>query len=480
MKWVVALVFPVLILAADWPRFRGPDGKGVVETNLPVQFGTSQNVNWKATLPPGHSSPILVGGRIVLTAEDGPSLVTIALDQKTGKELWRRTAPRTRRESMQESNSHASPTPASDGTQVYVFFGDFGLLAYDLAGTERWRFPLGPFNNANGHGSSPIVVNGLVILVCDQDTDSFLLAVDAATGQIRWKTPRPETTRGYATPAVYTPKNGPAQLIVPGAFVICGYSLETGGKLWWATGLGWQYKGTPIVEGDTAYINSWEIGGDTLDPPRVPTFAQALKRLDKNGDGALTMEELDNELVSHFYAIDLNFNGRIEERDWEFHRLRQTAQNSMFAIRLGGKGDITSRVVWRFRRGIPNVPTPLLYKRTLFLIRAGGILTTLDPSNGEVFKQGRLTAALDDYYSSPVGAGGKVYIVSQSCKVSVLEAKADWKVLATNDLDDQCYATPAIDAGHLYVRTKTALYDFAVSAEPPQQGKPTSVPASRQ
>jgi outer membrane protein assembly factor BamB len=464
MKRSAILLIPALLAAADWPRFRGPEGKGILETNLPVVFSPTQNVNWKTPLPPGHSSPILVGGKIILTAEEGIALLTIAIDQATGKELWRKQAPRSRRESMQQTNSHASSTPASDGTLVYVFFGDFGLLAYDLNGTERWRLPLGPFNNANGHGSSPIVANGLVVLACDQDTESYLLAVDAATGQVRWKTPRPETTRGYATPAVYTPKNGPVQVIVPGAFVVSGYNLATGDRLWWATGLGWQYKGTPIIDGDTVYINSWEIGGDTLEPPNVPTFEQLLKRLDRNADGILAREELDAENASHFWEIDLDSSGRVEARDWEFYRLRQISQNSIFALRLGGKGDVTSRIEWRFRRGIPNVPTPVLYRNNLFLIRNGGIATTLNPRSGEPNKQARLPGALDDYYASPVGAGGKVYMISQTCKISVLEAKDDWKVLATNDLDDQCFATPAIDAGHIYIRTKTALYDFSAAS----------------
>src|SRR5690348_7902999 len=136
----------------------------------------------------------------------------------TSKKIWRREAPRDREEPVEHTNGPASPSPVTDGSNVHVFFGDFGLLSYGPEGKERWRLPLGPFNNVNGHGSSPILANGKLVLICDQDTGSYLLAVDAVRGRVMWKTMRPEYTRGYATPAVYQPKNGPAELIVPGSF----------------------------------------------------------------------------------------------------------------------------------------------------------------------------------------------------------------------------------------------------------------------
>jgi hypothetical protein len=136
-----------------------------------------------------------VGDRVFLTAAEGDRLLTMALDRNTGRVLWSRPAPRPRTEVMQPTNSPASPTPVSDGHMLYVFFGDFGLLAYSLDGVERWRRPLGPFNNANGHGSSPIVVDDLVVLICDQDTDSYLIALDRRSGEVRWKVERPEVKR---------------------------------------------------------------------------------------------------------------------------------------------------------------------------------------------------------------------------------------------------------------------------------------------
>ncbi len=244
--------------AADWTQFRGRNGSGVGDaTALPSEIGPGKNVAWKTAIPPGHSSPIVSGNFIFLTAAEGGSrvdagrqkvvdeggrLLTIALDRRSGKILWQQPAPRPRLERYQPTNSPASPTPVSDGSNVYVFFGDFGLISYTHSGKERWRVPLGPFNNVNGHGSSPIVFQDLVVLVCDQDTDSYMIAVDRNTGRTRWKVPRAEVTRSYVTPAVFQPSSGPAELIVPGAFQVTSYYAATGEKAWWVRGFSWQPK----------------------------------------------------------------------------------------------------------------------------------------------------------------------------------------------------------------------------------------------
>ena len=196
--------------AGDWPQFRGPDGQGVSnDRGLPTQFGPQKNVIWKIDLPPGHSSPVLAGSRIFLTAVENEKLYTIGLDRASGKMLWKKEAPRPRREWMQDTNSPASPSPVSDGKNVYVFFGDYGILSYSADGEERWKLPLGPFNNPNGHGSSPILVDDMLILICDQDTDAYVLALDKTTGAVKYRINRPEVTRSYTIPVVYRPKKGP-------------------------------------------------------------------------------------------------------------------------------------------------------------------------------------------------------------------------------------------------------------------------------
>src|SRR6266566_6626331 len=232
--------------AEGWSRFRGPNGSGVsATTHLPSEFGPEKNVVWKTALPFGHSSPALTRERIFLTAARDAHLVTICLDRRTGRILWEREAPRPRTEKLDSRNGPAGPTPATDGTNVYVFFSDFGLLSYDIDGRERWRVPLGPFNNLYGMGASPVLVGDVVVLACDQNTDSFIVAIGQQDGRIRWKTARPEAHSGHSTPIVFKPADAPTQVIVPGSFLLTAYSTETGEKIWWVGGLSFELKSTP-------------------------------------------------------------------------------------------------------------------------------------------------------------------------------------------------------------------------------------------
>jgi outer membrane protein assembly factor BamB len=217
--------------AEDWSQFRGPNGSGVsATTGLPTEFGPEKNVIWKTALPPGHSSPVLTHDRVFVTAYvkvDAPAkqsahavqaspiekenykLLVIALDRQTGKILWQREVPRTITGRLQNVNNPASPSPVTDGTNVYVFFQEFGMISYSAAGKERWRRPLGPFNMFYGFGASPILVDDKVILPVDQDSpSSYLIAVDKYSGRVRWKVDRPVVISGYSTPIVYQPKQG--------------------------------------------------------------------------------------------------------------------------------------------------------------------------------------------------------------------------------------------------------------------------------
>ena len=463
MRLLLTLVLALAnsALASDWPQFRGPSGLGVsADKNLPVQFGPQKNVVWKTELPPGHSSPIVAGSRIFVTAYEGERLLTIGLDRATGKILWKREAPRPRQEYMQETNSPASGSPVSDGRNVYVFFGDFGILCYGVDGEDRWQVPLGPFNNANGHGTSPVLIDDMLILICDQDTDSYVLALDKATGQARYRIERPEVTRSYSIPTVYRPKRGPAELIIPGSYLVVAYNLENGEKLWWVRGMSWQQKSAAVVDGDLVYVCGWESGGDSATPAESPTWGEALARYDTNHDGKLTPAEVAREF-RNFGEYDLDRDQTMNEREWNFYRARKASQNIFVAIRAGGRGDVTDkRVLWRYRKSLPNVPSPLLYQGVLYLVRDGGIMTSLDPRTGEPLKVERLRGALDRYWSSPVAGDGKIYVLSESGKLTVLRADGDFQILAQNDLDDTCFSTPAIADSRLYVRTRSALYSF--------------------
>ena len=163
-------------------------------------------------------------------------------------------------------------------------------------------------------------------------------------------------------------------------------------------------------------------------------------------------------------AIDLDRDGFLNEREWTFFRTRRASRNGLLAVKLGGSGDVTdTHVLWRFEKSLPDVASPLVYKDVVFLIRSGGIATALDAQTGKALKQARLTGALEDYYASPIGVDGKVYIPSEHGKVVVLRAAGDWEVLAINEFDSDIFATPAIGEGKLYIRTQDALYAIGSS-----------------
>lgn len=464
-----------LLAASDWPQFRGANARGVSDTTgLPSEFGPSKNVFWRTALPPGHSSPVLSADRIFLTAFDADRLYVITLDRATGKILWRHEVPRPRKQKLHDSNSPASPSVATDGRNAYAFFTDFGLISFGPDGEERWRVPLGPFDNPFGLGASPVLANGKVIQVCDSESGSFALAVDQKTGRTVWRVERPEMTRGFSTPVLYQPARGALQALVAGTNRFTAYDVETGKEVWWVRGLTWQLKPTPAIDGDIVYVLGWAGGADQGNQAIVPPFREVLKVADANHDGKLSKDELsDPQYKRDFEDSDLNADGYLEEREWEKYRERRTLVNSVMAIRLGGSGDMTEKsILWRHYKSLPNVPSPLVYQNVLYLMKEGGILTALDAATGRVLKQGRLKGALDSYYSSPVAADGKIFTASQDGHVSVIKAGPDWEVLAVNDMDDEVYATPAPVDRRLYLRTRSALYCFE---RPPIPAVPSRV-----
>src|SRR6204780_2770386 len=467
MRTLPLLLLALSLAGADWPQFRGPDGSGLCPScgSLPTEFGPQKNVLWKTELPAGKSSPVLAGDRIFLTASEGDDLITMCLSRITGQVQWRRSVRAARHEAQNRLNHRAAPTAVTDGKNVYVFFADFGLISYDFAGKQRWQLPLGPFNSQHGLVASPVHADGRVILVCDQDTDAYIIAVYADSGKIAWKTPR-DVINGYSTPTIYRPVRGPAQVIAAGSYQLTAYSIVDGERLWFVRGLTCQPKSLPTLAGDIVYFNGWTPGNDAGQQVELPTFAEAIAAADANHDGKLSQAELPPpwQPAGTWRAIDLDRDGFLNEREWEFFRTRRASRNALLAVKLGGSGDVTNtHVLWRFEKSLPDVPSPLVYKNVVFLVRSGGIATTLDAQTGKVVKQARLTGALEDYYASPVGVDGKVYIPSEHGKVVVLRAAGDWEVLAINEFDSDIYATPAISEGQMYIRTLDALYAIGSS-----------------
>jgi len=447
----------------EWLQFRGPNGTGVAEGfPLPAEFSSTKNLVWKTPVPFARSSPVITADRIFLTATEGDKLITLALDRKTGKLLWRRDAVRARHMPIYKANDGASPTPVSDGKNVFAFFGELGLISYGPDGKERWRVPLGPFNSFYGMGGSPVLAGNTLLMVCDQRAGSFIIAVDARSGKELWKKSRPNF-EAYSTPAIYKPKDGPAQVIVLGSQSVDAYSLDKGERLWWVTKIGSYPKGVPVMGTEMVYVI-----GEGADEPFLPPFDEMLKQFDADKDQRIHRDEVKSqkEALEHFGWLDANSDGYIERVEHDFVRNSTTSGHGLTAVRLAGQGDLTtSNVAWRLTKSYPGIPAPLIYRGVMYLMKEGGIVSSLDPASGQVLKQGRTPDALEEYYASPVAGDGKIFVVSASGKVTVLKADAQWEILATNDLDEEVWATPAIAGGNLYIRTRNALHAFAANAK---------------
>src|SRR5688572_15367848 len=422
---------PTLLSRAptEWSQFRGPNGTGVAETTgLPVEFGPTKNVVWKTELPPGHSSPVLTKDRIFVTAykkiptatakkhahafqaspieKENYKLLVIALDRASGKIVWEREVPRTRTGRLQNVNNPASPSPVTDGTNVYIFFQEFGLVSYDRAGKERWKLPLGPFSMFYGFGASPILVDDKIVLPVDQDNPvSYLIAVDKNSGKVSWKVDRPGVISGYSTPIVYQPKQGPKQIIVPESFQLSAYSVADGKRVWWVRGLACEMKSIASNDGEYLYINGW---GFPQNQPgqQVKTISleEAWTRYDKDGDKLIAKseisgtEQMDKMLKAAFEAFDMDRDDKLNAKDWEVFRGMMASENGLLAIKLGGQGDQTATAIrWRYTKPVPQVPSTLLYKGVLYMINDSGILLSFDSATGQVIKQGRLHGAIDKY-----------------------------------------------------------------------------------
>jgi len=461
--WLMAVSAPTS--AADWPRFRGPNGTGVSETSgLPLTFGARRNIEWKTNVPPGLSSPVVSGNRVFLTAVEDEKLLTLCFDRETGEELWRRECPRPRIEKLDNRNHAAAPSAAADGANVYIFFGDFGLISYDFDGNELWRLPLGPFDNSYGMGASPIVVDDLVVLVCDQRKDSFIIAVDKTTGKPRWRRERPEAISGHSTPVVYETGKGRKQILAPGSFRMDAYAAKTGKIKWWTYGLPSEMKSVPAIVSDMIYVSGYNVAeNDAGRQVDVPPFAKALKRFDSDAGGSVSQDELPlGRLRKLFGFSDADGDGELDKSEWRIYAAAQASENGLRAIRLGGKGNRTKKGFrWKHGKGVPQLPSPLVYDGILYMVSDGGRLGLFDAATGESIKQIRLRGAVGHYYASPVAADGQVYLVSEMGYVTVLTAGPKPRVMAVNELLEASYATPAIADGRIYIRTVRRLYCFA-------------------
>jgi outer membrane protein assembly factor BamB len=397
-----ALLLPLLAAPAgaqEWTRFRGPNGTGISSaTTVPVTFAEA-DFNWKADLPgKGHSSPVIWGKKLFITSsEDGAGKRHVfCLNTTDGKPLWSKTYD-FKVYPQHQFNSSASSTPAVDGQRVYIVWSTpeaVTVHALDHNGKEAWVRDLGGYKAQHGGASSPIVVGDLLILAKEpEDAPGMLLALDCKTGEVRWKRDRQGKDAPYATPMVYQPKSGPAELIfTSNAYGMTSLDPKTGELNWEMPGIfRARCVSGPVRVGDLIFATAGNGGGD-----------------------------------------------------------RQAV-----AVRPGSKASKTEpKVEYQVARGASYVPTPIVVGDLMFLWGDAGIVTCVRAGNGEQVWSERVGGR---YFGSPVCVNGKIYAISSLGEVVVIEASDQFKVLGRSNLGGPSHSTPAIADGVMYLRTEAQL-----------------------
>jgi outer membrane protein assembly factor BamB len=440
------LLSAAAVSAQNWPQFRGPAASGVAEGHAaPVKWDASkmENVLWKTAIPGlAHSSPVVWGERVFVTtavsSQPKPEArfglygdvdpvkdnskhtwKVYALDKKTGKILWERTAsegvPKVKRH---PKATHASSTPATDGKRLVVLFGSEGLYGYDLNGKLLWKQDLGVLDAGWfydpdyqwEYASSPIIYKDMVVVQADIQKDSYIAAFDLKTGRQVWKTMRDEIP-SWGTPTVYEGKSR-AELVTNGTKAVRGYDPATGKELWRLAPNSEITTPTPVVGHDLIFVTS---GYRPVQP---------------------------------IYAIRPGATGDISLKD--------------------GK-DSSDFIAWSKQRGGPYMPTPIVYGELLYTLSNNGVVTAYNAKTGERVYQQRLADRGGAFTASPVAADGKLYMASEDGEVFVVRAGAKHELLSVNPMGEVMMATPAVSDGVVYIRGVEHL--FAVAEKPAPQGK---------
>ena len=468
MALVVALGLGLApAIGQDQSYFRRDHGVAQGQFSLPSDFSRDAKQLWRVALPPGHSTPCVCGDSIYLTTyrAEEKELATVAIDRLSGVVRWKQVVPTQSIEPVHATGSPATSTPACNGKQVFSFFGSYGLLCYDLEGNLLWEKSMGPFQDEFGAASSPVLVDDKVLLNEDHDIDSYLIALDQRSGDTVWKVERSEATRSYSTPFILE-RDGAKQILVAGALQLTAYDSDTGEKLWWFNGLSRIVDCTPVIHEGRIYTASWTPGGDPGERISMEPFAQALAQYDGNQDSKIAKEELppDSPVLDRFFRIDLNQDQNLDSQEWSRHAaVFEQAQNVAVAIDPGTRGSLAPQYVkWTYTRGLPTVPSSVVYDGVMTMVKDSGIVTLLDIANGKMLQQLRAEGR-GNYYASIVAGDHKVYLVSESGVMTVLQSGPDGKILSSYDFGERVMATPVIYNGVFYIRTEQALYGFAKS-----------------
>ena len=416
----------------NWPGFRGGDAAGVsANANLPDKWSATENVAWKTELTGrSWSSPIVWGGRVFLTtvvnlgSSETPKKGlylggerpvpsnsehqwrVLCLELATGKIQWERTVQKGIPEtSIHLKNTYGSETPVTDGQRVYALFGNVGVFAFSLEGDEVWSKRIEPRKTRYGWGtaSSPVLHDGRLFVVSDNDEQSELFALDAKTGKELWRVARDEKSN-WATPFVW--KNDlRAELVTSGSRAARSYDLVEGNLLWSLRGMSGICIPTPFAGGGLLFVTSGYVG-DRLRP---------------------------------LYAIRAGASGDIT--------LQSGETNNQF-------------IAWSNPTGGPYNPSPLFYEGRLYVLYDRGLVSCFNAKTGERFYDRQRLPEGFAFTSSPWAAGGRVFCLSEDGVCYVIKAGNKFELLHTNKLadDDMCMATPALAGDRLLIRTAARLY----------------------
>ena len=487
--------------AADWNQFRGPAGSGVAADlcSPPVAFEGNKPA-WKVPVPTGHSSPIIAGGRIFLTALENGRLLTLAIDRADGRVLWRREAPAVPLEKTHETSSPAASTPCADAERVYVYFGSFGLICYDRDGNEQWSRKFPTPKTLYGMATSPVAFGDRLFLVLDNDenlpdsklSQSRVLCISKKNGETEWETQRPLVRSGWSTPVIWQ-HDGAAELVVLGSGRANGYNAATGAELWHATGFSRETIAMPAFGAGHVYISSSQIGGGADEQIDPAPFWNALLTFDANKDGRIVRSEMtghftfplrpelppghpgfgiplpsdeakrSSRLDGMFTSIDKDKDGFWTLDDFAAAMSGRKGKPRLLAIRPGARGDAAEgHVAWELNRNIPEIPSPLFYQDKIHLVRNGGITAAVDAKTGSVLFSERLRGG-GQYSASPVAANGHIYAVSNQGLLSVMKAGAKFEPVHQTEIGEAVFVTPAFDADTLYIRSASHLHAFRAS-----------------
>ncbi len=401
---VVACLASAALLAStaaaqDWTRFRGPNGAGVSEaTTIPATW-TEKDYNWRADLPGiGHSSPVLWGDRIFLTSamEDSGERIAMCLSTADGRILWERRY-KSAVHPKHLRNSFATPSPAADENCAYFAWStpdEYTLLALDHQGVEKWKLNLGPYVSQHSAGPSPIVYQDMVILGNDQDGESSLVAVDRASGTIRWQTPRNSEFVSYATPCVLKQQGQAEELIfLSGAHGVSGIDPKTGKTNWELDVFDKRTCASPLL------VNGLVLGSC--------------------GSGA--------------------------------------GGNYVAAIRPGTPDhSVAPQEAWRITDSAPYVPTMVANKDLVFLWSDKGVVLCVraGADAGEVLWKQRVGG---NYSGSPIRVSNRLYAIAEDGEVVVLSASENYELLGRCPLGEDSRSTPTVADGRMYLRTYSHL-----------------------